>query len=658
MTTHKLLAITACLLIVMSSTDGLAQVRIGNPVSAGAVIVTDPRQQALESAEDIEVMGIIIHAAVQQLYPPSTGQRLSATLPRRASVYSRTASVYSRSSRQRMSAAAVKSGAGEEGMSGGGAMPGMGSAMRGSSAGRGGLPLRATPITKTRERAVGLPLGLYLDGHGVVFQFEAPPVSRPAKPTAKPPKVVCPFMSRPVWERTRMQLRGEVKKLDCQNCHATLKGIEDPNTGASWSLRWLDFYMGSEKPGLDPHAGTFRFYPLIGPARLVGDTLVLQPTAPTKDQLVDRLLKVLAENGHHFRHLGRDERLTVAVTFRTTASSNTGKRETSHYLYRNQGSGQFVDVTKSAGFGQGVTFADFDNDGKLDIFVTNPQLFGKKTKGKKTKATDELSGDLLVRQGDYKKAVEAYEKILRESVGIEPDQLLQHFMSSDGTLKMLQYFMVSEGTLKMYLTHTDGPLLQNQSLKRLKREEYPLAERLYQKLLQAHAAAGHLDKARAALTNLDRLKWVQEEGTPTKRMPKAKQPEKTSDPLPARLVVSVTKAQITALAAGKISPADFRKQARVQYADPAAIRVKPVTEEKTVKFVVEIKGVILSRDGQSVEISIGSDDGLRRNHRLDILKDGKTVGEIEIVRVEPDRALARVISGEAKKGDVVRTTVK
>ncbi len=74
--------------------------------------------------------------------------------------------------------------------------------------------------------------------------------------------------------------------------------------------------------------------------------------------------------------------------------------------------------------------------------------------------------------------------------------------------------------------------------------------------------------------------------------------------------------------------------------------------------MVLIKGVILSRDGQTVDISIGSDDGLRPNHRLDILKGGKTVGEIEIVRVEPDRATARVISGEAEKGGTVRRFLK
>ena len=45
-------------------------------------------------------------------------------------------------------------------------------------------------------------------------------------------------------------------------------------------------------------------------------------------------------------------------------------------LYRNNGDGTFVDVTQEAGvgdtgYGVGVTAADYDNDGDLDIYVTN-----------------------------------------------------------------------------------------------------------------------------------------------------------------------------------------------------------------------------------------------------------------------------------------------
>ena len=49
-------------------------------------------------------------------------------------------------------------------------------------------------------------------------------------------------------------------------------------------------------------------------------------------------------------------------------------------LYRNRGDGTFEDVTKSSGVGaspgraMGVAFADYDRDGRMDVFVTNDNL--------------------------------------------------------------------------------------------------------------------------------------------------------------------------------------------------------------------------------------------------------------------------------------------
>ncbi len=64
-------------------------------------------------------------------------------------------------------------------------------------------------------------------------------------------------------------------------------------------------------------------------------------------------------------------------------------------------------------------------------------------------------------------------------------------------------------------------------------------------------------------------------------------------------------------------------------------------------------------DNDLVEISIGSDDGLRKNHLMEVYRKNTYVGRVEIVMVKPDRAVAKIIPefrrGIIKKGDRVAT---
>lgn len=68
----------------------------------------------------------------------------------------------------------------------------------------------------------------------------------------------------------------------------------------------------------------------------------------------------------------------------------------------------------------------------------------------------------------------------------------------------------------------------------------------------------------------------------------------------------------------------------------------------------KVDGIILAvGDRGLVEISIGSDDGLRTGHTLEVFRHGtsnsKYLGRVEVVRIEADRAVAKVIP-EFRKG--------
>jgi hypothetical protein len=92
--------------------------------------------------------------------------------------------------------------------------------------------------------------------------------------------------------------------------------------------------------------------------------------------LTDKILHMMAEYGHHFTELGDGEKLTVVVTFPPA-------RPASHTARINDGAAR-VEAAKALGL------------------VVDPVA-----------RDSELLGDLHVKQGKYKEAIEAYEKALK-----------------------------------------------------------------------------------------------------------------------------------------------------------------------------------------------------------------------------------------------------
>ena len=68
--------------------------------------------------------------------------------------------------------------------------------------------------------------------------------------------------------------------------------------------------------------------------------------------------------------------------------------------------------------------------------------------------------------------------------------------------------------------------------------------------------------------------------------------------------------------------------------------------------------VVAARDGM-VEVNLGSDDGLRKGHRLEVVSNNKYLGRIEVIRAEADQSAAIVLPeyrrGPIQKGDSVRS---
>jgi predicted nucleic acid-binding Zn-ribbon protein len=75
----------------------------------------------------------------------------------------------------------------------------------------------------------------------------------------------------------------------------------------------------------------------------------------------------------------------------------------------------------------------------------------------------------------------------------------------------------------------------------------------------------------------------------------------------------------------------------------------------------DLKGVVLAVSEQSVEVSVGRDDGLREGHMLDIYRNGSYLGRIQLRSVEDDKSVGKIIpafrKGFIQAGDMVASRV-
>jgi hypothetical protein len=296
------------------------------------------------------------------------------------------------------------------------------------------------------------PSAAYLPGYGVVLQMELPPL-RPATVSTTDEPTVCPFMSKSPWAREKERLRGAWRIQDCRSCHSAYKQ----------TLTQMN--------------------ELLTRAIVVPDTADTRQ-APTRDQLVDRLLKLLADNGHHVRWLDSGESIAIAVEFRDKQTPLDS-----------------WPLAAAAGVSDGS-----DAAARWDFI--GPSV-GKQ---------EEDEGDLFLRQGNHKSALEAYQNALDQLKGF------------------------SHGALQANETSN--------------------VKRLLKKQAQAQLGAGDLDGARAAMDKLARLEQQ-----------KADAPDPAETPnlhFPPRLVVRAPVDALRKVGTGMMTFEKFRDSVDVTYFEPKA----------------------------------------------------------------------------------------
>ena len=78
--------------------------------------------------------------------------------------------------------------------------------------------------------------------------------------------------------------------------------------------------------------------------------------------------------------------------------------------------------------------------------------------------------------------------------------------------------------------------------------------------------------------------------------------------------------------------------------------------------VPTLAGKVVAVAGATIEVSLGSDDGLQVGHVLEVYREGQYVGRAVVTSVRPDAAVAGIVKeysrGIVQRGDSVTTRLK
>jgi hypothetical protein len=319
-----------------------------------------------------------------------------------------------------------------------------------------------------------------------------------------------PYGSHSLWidSRTRtLSSIGAQYPRDAVHAHAHSFGLAE---GVYLPGQGVVFSMSAPTPLHDPlAAGTDKTAKGMSPweqvrRELRGDKVVTaKEQAPRQASLSEALLRLLSENGQHFKGLADNERITVALTFRGASCASC---HTAISGMKQQGpralTGPAVPVVPGSGTPGGGQ--------------------GTATRGMSKEVQDQASvGDLHLRQGRYREAAQAYESALQ--------------------------VLLRQRELKPDKTDVQQLLLAVELANRLTR------------VAEVSGDPANVQRWRELSLKFARtaLEWSEAH--------KGKPAEKGTIPLPARLIVSAPKKLLEQAGTGKLSFAEFRKAASVQY---------------------------------------------------------------------------------------------
>jgi myosin heavy subunit len=102
------------------------------------------------------------------------------------------------------------------------------------------------------------------------------------------------------------------------------------------------------------------------------------------------------------------------------------------------------------------------------------------------------------------------------------------------------------------------------------------------------------------------------------------------------------------------------QQVAVQYAKLKDLARKYRWDESGIDAPADLHGKVLAVSGANlVEVSIGSDDGLKVGNKLEVFRGSHYLGRIEVMRLDVDRAVGKILQdykrGPIQKGDEVAT---